>query len=386
MTTTNHPGSIERRGQGFRVTLYVGGQRRHFSLATTDKREAIEFAKRKDQELERERVRSRSGQAIGLRCSDLFTRFEADHLPTLKPKTQAVYTRGLTVFRAFFVERQRDPMLAQLSKGLVKEFLLWRRTFERDGKAPLSNRSVQKDRTILSTVCELGVELDWLETNPVNATRGPKVVEREPVLLDDGQYAALLAATTDTPMLHFYTQVLGESGLRCDTEALWLRWEDFDLEAGVLTVVSDRDGHTTKASKMRKVPMTLPLQAATREHFARFRLATYHGERSPWVFHHDIGRCHYTAGARIERMDRGLKAAAKRAGIRREWRQHDLRHRRCTSWLDQGIAPVDVQAAMGHANLATTMRYYHHTGGHTRRMAAVEQEIENRPKLRPRAG
>jgi hypothetical protein len=32
--------------------------------------------------------------------------------------------------------------------------------------------------------------------------------------------------------------------------------------------------------------MTPRLRQAMKDHFARFRFATYDGERSPWVFHH----------------------------------------------------------------------------------------------------
>lgn len=386
MASAKHPGTIERRGDSYRVTLHVGGHRRRFTIRTDDPREAVEFAKRKDQELERERVRSRAGEVIGIRCSQLFSRFDVDHVATLKPKTQEVYRRGLAAFRAFLVDLKRDPQLEKVNKGTIKEFLLWRRTFQREGREPVSNRSVQKDRTILHTVFEMAVSLDWIESNPVDSTRGPKVTTPDYVIISESQFAALARETAGNPMLQLYALVLGEAGLRALTEALWLRWEDIDLEGGTLAVVSGRDGHTTKTGKGRLVPMSLPLRSAMREHFARFRFATYQGQRSPWVFHHEIGRCHFTAGARIERMDRGLKAAAKRAGIPAEWRLHDLRHRRCSLWFEQGVNVVDIMAAMGHNSLQTTNRYTHLLGGHTQRMADLEARQSDRPISRPKVG
>ena len=60
----------------------------------------------------------------------------------------------------------------------------------------------------------------------------PKSDEREPVILSEDQIGKLLAACEDRPMLRAYIMVLAEAGLRCDSEALWLRWQDVDLEGG----------------------------------------------------------------------------------------------------------------------------------------------------------
>lgn len=48
-------------------------------------------------------------------------------------------------------------------------------------------------------------------------------------------------------MLSLYVTTLGEAGVRCDSEALHLRWEDVDLEEGFLWISSGRDGHRTKS-------------------------------------------------------------------------------------------------------------------------------------------
>jgi hypothetical protein len=72
-------------------------------------------------------------------------------------------------------------------------------------------------------------------------------------------------------MLKLFALVLNETGMRCESEALWHRWEEeVSFDATKITVVSGRDGHRTKSGKGRVVPMTPRLAAAMREHFARF--------------------------------------------------------------------------------------------------------------------
>lgn len=58
--------------------------------------------------------------------------------------------------------------------------------------------------------------------------------------------------------------------------------------------------------------------------------------------------------------------AARRAKLPRDFNQHDLRHRRVTTWLAEGKNPVHVKEALGHADLATTMGYTHSAKEHLR--------------------
>jgi hypothetical protein len=50
--TKRHPGTIEARGDSLRVILYAAGQRYTFTLPTRDRREAVEFARKKHLELQ----------------------------------------------------------------------------------------------------------------------------------------------------------------------------------------------------------------------------------------------------------------------------------------------------------------------------------------------
>jgi site-specific recombinase XerD len=105
--------------------------------------------------------------------------------------------------------------------------------------------------------------------------------------------------------------------------------------------------------------MTPRLHAAMRDHFARFRFARYRGKRTAWVFHHDHDHHKCIAGERIKNLFHGYKAAAERAKLNKALRQHDLRHRRVTTWLAAGKSAPLVQRAMGHSDLRTTMGYAH---------------------------
>ena len=61
-----------------------------------------------------------------------------------------------------------------------------------------------------------------------------------------------------------------------------------------------------------------------------------------------------------------FKSPARRAKLPLDFNQHDLRHRRVTTWLVEGKNAVHVKEALGHADLATTMGYTHLVKEHVR--------------------
>jgi len=54
-------------------------------------------------------------------------------------------------------------------------------------------------------------------------------------------------------MLWLYALTLAETGGRCESEVLFLRCADVDLQEGFLWIYSGSDGHRTKSGKGRHV-------------------------------------------------------------------------------------------------------------------------------------
>src|SRR5690348_17180855 len=146
---------------------------------------------------------------------------------------------------------------------------------------PVANRTIAKDRPVLHRIFEIALKREYVQSNPVSRTDSPKVDKRGPVIITPEQYDKLLEACDGRPMLQLFVLLLGETGARCESEALWLKWEDVELTEAFLWIASGRDGHRTKSGRGRWVPMTEKLTAAMKTHFARYRFATYDGNQSP---------------------------------------------------------------------------------------------------------
>jgi integrase len=368
----------------------VEGKRHTFSLKGCTRAQAEDVARQKYEALQRRTERAKYGLPVSTRFSEVLALYEKDELPTLATGTQASYNDSLKPIRQYFVELRGDPEIEQIRPPHIKQYLSWRRTHNPDGterKKPLHLRTVEKDRAVLHRLFSLAVELEMREGNPVALVKRPKYDKRQPVILSDEQYEKLIEKCGDNDMLRLYVLVLGEAGLRSQSEALYLRWEDLDLEGGFLNVVSGRSGHRTKSGKSRWVPLTTRLKDALRDHAAAYRLQAYHGCRSPWVFHHRSDGTNRGAGDRIGTLRKALRSTAKRAELPPAFRLHDLRHRRVTTWLAEARNPVHVKEALGHSDLRITMDYTHLAREHLRSLVeddGLDQSVDQYPTQQTR--
>ena len=376
------PGTIRQRGNGWQVIIRVNGQRHQFGPRSepflgTDRtrKEVDEWVWRKHKKLEKVAKREAEGLPESLHFSELVKKVRAEKFPLLAKGTQRAYEETLRPVEKYFLGTLGDPLLENIRARHIEGYLSWRRVNRQNGQAPLSNRTLAKDRAVLHRLFKFADKWEYRDGNPVARTDEPKSDPHNPVILKEAQYERLVAECfVHGPMLGLYTLVLGEGGLRAYSEALNLRWDDIDLEEGFLHVRSGRDGHRTKSGKSRWVPMTPRLREAMREHFAAFRFAAYDGRRSPWVFHHERSRAGYTAGGRIKDLRGSFDPAVKRAKLPKGFRRHDLRHRRVTTWLAEGKPVAIVQEAMGHSDLRTTMGYKHLEKEHLRALVADKDE------------
>ena len=385
------PGTIRQRGSSWNVIVRMDGERHEFGPRSEPflgraktRKEVEEWTWRKYTELKEQADSSAMREALGtpesVTFSELLARFRGEVVPTLAEGTRMAYEDTFRPAEAYFVDKLGDPLLEGIRSRHVNDYLSWRRVNRRDGNTPLSNRTLEKDRAVLHRIFDQADEWELREGNPVSRVKRPKYDSHNAVILDADQYERLLAECfAHGPMLGLYTVVLGEAGLRAYSEALNLRWDDVDLEQGFLHIRSGRDGHRTKSGKSRWVPMTFRLREAMRDHMAEYRLRTYGGQRSLWVFHHAAGRARtYKAGDGVKDFRTAFDAAVERAKLPGGFRRHDLRHRRVTQWLGEGKSPAIVQEAMGHSDLRTTMGYKHLSREHLR--ALVDREKHTEPK------
>ena len=176
----------------------------------------------------------------------------------------------------------------------------------------------------------------------------------------------LEAAHAESDRLEALYVLAVTTGLR-QGELLGLKWDDVDLEGGMLqvrrTLTTAKGGPVLSAPKTRgsrrsvKLPPTA--SEALRSHLER-QLAEIDRVGSLWqenglIFASEVGelldRRHVTTHR--------FKPLLKRAGLP-QIRFHDLRHTCATLLLIKNVNPKVVSEMLGHASIAITLDTYSH--------------------------
>jgi integrase len=200
--------------------------------------------------------------------------------------------------------------------------------------------------------------------NPAAPVKPPQPRGEEIRPLNREQVRVLFEAASGDCLEALYI-VAVTAGLRRG-ELQGLKWEDLDLEAGMLqvrrTCSEPKGGHifeAPKSGKGRNIRLTQSAVAALRIHRRR-QLEERMYKADLWqeqglVFPSTVGTPLWGGN-----LNRAFKATLQRAGLPKSTRFHDLRHTCATLLLKQAVNPKFVQELLGHADISLTLNVYSH--------------------------
>ena len=232
------------------------------------------------------------------------------------------------------------------------------------GMAP---KGVELVHTVISGAYKYALRMEAVWRNPAKAVTPPKVIRREvepPEIAKVNQILALAEEEEHAlfPALH----LIAYTGLRRG-EALGLRHQDINLEAGTISVVQSigrslKHGIVVEPTKTnagrRAVDLDEGTVAVLRSHIGRQLLRRMELEGS----YQDNGLLFPgPLGDPLNPMTltRVYQSYAKRLGLERA-RLHDLRHFHASVMLQNGASLLLVSRRLGHASVATTGDVYGH--------------------------
>ncbi len=231
----------------------------------------------------------------------------------------------------------------------------------------LSARTVRSARAVLCQA--LGQALKWglVARNVAALTEAPRVERHEFQILDPDQARRFPDAVRGDRLEALYAVALA-LGLR-QGEALGLRWQDVDLDAGALHVRVALQRRVKEAPRLvepktRRSRRTLPLPKEVAAHLRAHRARqledrlragqVWQGDARGLVFATAIGE---PLDDRILRYR--FKILLERADLPRI-RFHDLRHSCASLLVAQDVHPRLVMEILGHSEIGTTMNIYSH--------------------------
>ena len=215
---------------------------------------------------------------------------------------------------------------------------------------PLGGSSRKKVADMMKSLLDRAVKLKVINANPLDGMPKPHVDKAERRYLTIEEQDSLLWAAKE-PAVHLLLEVLLRTGLR-PGEAKGLKVKDLDVTRKRLMIRRDVDdlGHidTTKTEQHRDVPTSQLMTLTLAEH----------AEGKPgdaWLLPDEYG--HAWTVARWRSIWATLLL---RAGIDGDLKTYELRHTAVSMAIAGGATLYEVQLMCGHADPATTVRYYGH--------------------------
>ena len=296
--------------------------------------------------------------------------------PRVRPLTYAGYAVNV---RKHLVPALGTIRLDRLTPQHVQEMMNNRLA------AGFSAKTVRYVHQVLRTA--LGVARRWelVDRNVATLVDPPRVKRPQIRPLEPDGARRFLDSVRGDRLEALYSVALA-IGLR-QGEALGLRWQDVDLDAGVLSVRHQLQRVSTKLTLVepktersrRTLVMPPSIVERLREH-AKRQLAEKLWAGSKWVDHDLVFANRIGAPMQATKVIADFHKALEVAGLPRI-RFHDLRHSCATLLLVQGVSPRVVMDILGHSEIAMTMDTYSHVVPELQREAADKMEsVLSRPR------
>ncbi|BAK66836.1 putative integrase [Sphingobium sp. SYK-6] len=252
----------------------------------------------------------------------------------------------LTTFNRYLVSFiQLRPWLDDKDVHQIDVKLLKKIVADRQ-KQGVSNATVRRDLTAISSVLAHCVDLDWLEENPAKMIDRSRFKEdRTPIILPREESMALVFAIAGRFM--DMAEFSLETGMR-EEEVASLEHDRIDRKRMSATLEATKNGE----------PREVPLSARALEILDR---QPRHFKHS-WCFWRANGeRFQNIASQFYAKTGRVARKAAQEGKDFRRFRFHDLRHLFAVRYLRERRGSLyDLQHVLGHSSVQTTEGYLKH--------------------------
>ena len=256
----------------------------------------------------------------------------------------------------------------------------------KEGKSPAT---VRRNHQIVSSCLSQAVENRILAWNPATAVKLPKLDSKEVRAMTPEEMDSFLSVLGEDRWGVAFLCLLG-NGLR-EGELLAIRWQDIDLEEGILRVSqalsrTKERGLIFEEPKTEKSKRTIPLPDAITDAICHHKaqqlqvklLAGSEYVNNDLVFCTDKGTPIYPRN-----FTRKFYTLKKKAGIPDDINLHALRHTFATRMLEEGENLKTVQELLGHADISTTANTYSHVSTEVKRKAAAKMNKLLTKKIPP---
>ena len=321
---------LYKRGQSqvWHYTIYVNGKRIRKSTGADNKKLAQDIYAKARMEI-REGKYFPKDQGNKKTFRDVAEKYMAEYAIKKAPKS----VKRDTIFLKHLLPVFGNMYLSQVMPARIASYKVQRRN---EGIAP---KTINHELSFCKHAFNLAIrEWEWIKDNPFTKVSMEKLPQPRIKWLTEEEFERLYQACDDR--LKPIVLLAVKTGMRQDN-VLSLKWQEVDLNRGVITLEHTKNGERL-GLPMNDTVKTLLMELNKVRHIS-----------SDYVFADKAGnRLSATT------VQHAFHRTCKKADIQ-NFRFHDLRHT-FASWLVQkGVSLYEVQRLLGHKTIAMTMRYAH---------------------------
>ncbi len=320
----------------YQLVYFVDGKRTKISTKTTDKKEAEKFLKSFSPKPKEKRTEPKASKKKNdsIKLSLFFEEYKTYVSNTYSEK----YLKKAV--RPSFMALQKyvpDMLLNQISTRIIDQFI--------SSASASSKHSASLYHRTLKAAFNKAVVWNYLETNPFNKIKTPKVPKSFPVFISESELIEILNNTETQLMKDMFTTAF-YTGMRLG-ELVNMKWNWIDFTENIITVKNSSE-FNSKNKRERIIPLHQKVESILKNHYQLGKL------ENALVFSRYEG-----IKLNEDFVSKQFKKAVRAAKLNDKIHFHTLRHSFASALVQRGISLYAVKELLGHGNIKTTQIYSH---------------------------
>lgn len=328
--------SKDTKSPFYQVIYFVDGKRTKISTRTADKKEAEKFLKSfvpqpKVKNVEPEEPKEKK---VTIKLSNFIEEYKTYVRNTYSEK----YLKKAV--RPSFAALQKhipDMPLQMISTRIIDQFI--------SSVSARSKHSASLYYRTLKAAFNKAVVWNYIEANPFNKIKTPKVPKSFPVFISESELIEILNNTEKQIMKDIFTTAF-YTGMRLG-ELLNMKWNWIDFTQNIITI-KNSDDFNSKNKRERIIPIHQKVHTVLQ---FRFQLGQHHNNL---IFYRNEG-----IKLNEDFVSKQFKKAVRAAKLNDKIHFHSLRHSFASALVQRGISLYAVKELLGHGNIKTTQIYSH---------------------------
>lgn len=315
----------------FQLVYFVDGKRTKVSTKTSDRKEAEKF---KASFVPKQKL-DIIPQKISIRLSSFISEYKSYVKNTYSEKylTKAV-NPSFNRLQAFLP----DTPLEYITSKNIDQFI--------SSVYSKSKFAASLYHRTLKAAFNKAVIWNYIQENPFNKIKSPKVVKTFPVYLSEAELILILNKTDDQLLQDIFTTAY-YTGMRLN-ELLSMKWNWIDFTQEIITI-KNTDDFNTKNKKERVIPIHPRIKKIFQRYFKSIG-----NTKNSFVFFRKYG-----IKLNGEFISKQFKKAVRSAELNENIHFHSLRHSFASALVQRNVSLYAVKELLGHENIKTTQIYSH---------------------------